>query len=325
MLTSIASIAAGLVVLVIGAELLVRSGTRLAMQLGISPVVIGLTIVALGTSTPELAVGIDAVLSGSGDLAIGNIAGTNVVNILLILGLSALIHPLALRAATLWLDLPMIVAASLLLLAMAWDGRLTRIEGIALVAVALAYTVAIVLVARRESLAVKTRFAGALPDSPPVFSETRSNTLRDIVILAASIVILVVSADWLVDGAVDLARIWNVSDEFIGLTIIAIGTSAPELVTTVISTIRRQRDIAIGNLLGSSVYNILFILGLTCIVPAETPVARSLIEVDIPVMAAVALVCIPVFISGRQISRVEGGLFVAAYLTYVTYLVISRT
>lgn len=324
MLISAGWIVAGLILLVVGAEMLVRSGTRLAVQLGISPVIIGLTIVALGTSTPELAIGIDSVISGNGDLAIGNIAGTNVVNILLILGLSALISPLALRPATLWLDLPMIVVASALLLVMAWDGALTRTEGIVLVLVALAYTAAIVQVARRESYAVKASFAKGLPETPAP-SDFRSTTTFNMIILVVSIVILVVSADWLVTGAVDLAHIWGVSDAFIGLTIVAVGTSAPELVTTIISTLKRERDIAIGNLLGSSVYNILFILGVTCAIPAETPVAQSLIDVDIPVMAAVAFVCIPIFVSGREISRIEGGLFVAAYVAYLSYLVVART
>ncbi len=324
MLISVGWIVAGLILLVVGAEMLVRSGTRLAIQLGISPVIIGLTIVALGTSTPELAIGIDSVISGNGDLAIGNIAGTNVVNILLILGLSAAISPLALRPATLWLDLPMIVVASALLLVMAWDGSLTRTEGIVLVLVAFAYTAAIVQVARRESYAVKASFAKGLPETPAP-SDFRSTTAFNVIILVVSIVILVVSADRLVTGAVDLARIWGVSDAFIGLTIVAIGTSAPELVTTIISTLKRERDIAIGNLLGSSVYNILFILGVTCTIPAETPVAQSLIDVDIPVMAAVAFVCIPIFVSGRKISRVEGGLFVAAYVAYLSYLVVART
>ncbi|HEX6956354.1 MAG TPA: calcium/sodium antiporter [Ferrovibrio sp.] len=327
-LTAFGLTAAGLAVLVVGAELLVRGGTRLAARLGVSPVVIGLTIVAVGTSTPELAVGIDAVLQGNGDLAVGNIAGTNVVNILLILGLSAAMRPLALRAETLWLDLPMIVGASFALLIMAWDGSLSRAEGILLVGAALAYTAAIVYLARRESRMVRASFAkgieevgGGRPHPAP-----EASVAWNLALLIAGIAVIVVGADWLVRGAVGLARLWAVSDEFIGLTIVAIGTSSPELVTTVVSTLRRQRDIAIGNLLGSSVYNILFILGLTCIVPsAPIPVARSLITVDIPMMAAVALLCVPVFYSGRQVARIEGIAFVAAYLAYLGYLLASRT
>ncbi len=325
MLTASLWLLAGLVVLIFGAELIVSGGTKLATRLGISPIVIGLTIVAVGTSTPELAVGIDAALQGNGDLAIGNIAGTNVVNILFILGLSAFLKPVSLRTETFWLDLPMIVIASIALLFMAGDGLLSRSEGIVLVAASLFYTGMIVYSARRESRAQKASFATALPelDPAPVASGSLGANLGVVVI---GIVIVIFGADWLVKGAVDLARLWHVSDEFIGLTIVAIGTSAPELVTTVVSTIRNKREIAIGNLLGSSVYNILVILGITCIVPSSgIPVAPALINVDIPIMVGVSLVCVPVFLSGRTLSRLEGGLFVVAYMLYLAYLVSART
>ncbi|WP_298720154.1 calcium/sodium antiporter [uncultured Ferrovibrio sp.] len=314
---------AGLVVLIIGSELLVRGGTRLATRLGISPTIIGLTVVALGTSAPELAVGIEAALKGSGDLAIGNIAGTNVVNILFILGLSASIQSLALRNDTLRIDLPMIVIASCALLAMTLDGELTRLDGALLIAAGVIYTMVLIQAARRESRATKLAYAAAQGEPPP---PSLGSTLFDTAALLAGIAIIVVGADWLVAGAVELAKLWGVSDEFIGLTVVAIGTSSPELVTTLVSTIRRQRDIAIGNLLGSSAYNILIILGVTCVVPSSPiPVAPSLIKIDIPVMVAVALACVPVFYSGRQVSRGEGMLFVAAYLSYLGYLVIVRT
>lgn len=316
---------AGLALLIAASELIVRGGTHIAKRLGISPTVIGATVVAVGTSTPELAVGIEAASVGNGELAIGNIAGTNVVNILLILGLSALMRPLALRAETLWLDLPMIVAASFALLAMAWDGNLSRVNGIVLVGASLAYTAAIVYVARRESRTMQVSFERGLAEvagpPPPVGS-----TGQNLAALAIGMAIIIVGADWLVDGAVELARIWAVSDAFIGLTIVAIGTSSPELVTTIVSTIKGDRDIAIGNLLGSSVYNILFILGVTCIVPASgIPVDAELVAVELPVMAAVALACVPVFYSGREVSRTEGAIFVGAYVAYLTYLIAVRT
>ncbi len=323
MMTSLAWCAAGLVVLVVGAELLVRSGTRMAKRLGISPIVIGLTIVAIGTSTPELAIGIDAALEGHGDLAVGNIAGTNVVNILLILGLSAWMIPLAIRMETLRLDLPMMVAASLALLAVAWDGHLSRIEGCFLLAGALVYTAAIVRVAHRESKAVQASYAEEIDGSE---KDSTGYLIRDLVELVVGIAVIVVAADWLVYGAVELAELWGVSDAFIGLTIVAVGTSAPELATTVVSTLKRQRDIAIGNLLGSSVYNILFILGVTCIVaPSGIPVSQHLVTIDIPLMTGVALLCVPVFFTSREVSRKEGALFVTAYILYVSYLVAART
>lgn len=315
-------IGAGLTALIAGAELLVRGGSALAERLGISPLLIGLTVVALGTSTPELAVGIEAAIQGNGSLAIGNIAGTNTVNILLILGLSAALQPLALQMQTLRLELPAIVIAATTLLAFAWDGRLSRTEGLLLVIMGAAFTLAVIRLARRESLRVKLEFAREFGSRR--FANRQATT--EMLMLAVGLVIIVVGADWLVEGAVDLARLWNVSDAFIGLTIVAIGTSAPELVTTIISTIRGERDIAIGNLIGSSVYNILVILGVTCLIPANgVDVSSHLIRIDIPVMLGVALLCIPVFVSGRQISRIEGGLFVSAYAAYLSYLIIQRT
>ena len=325
MLTALAWCAAGLAGLIAGAELVLHGGIQLAGRLGISPIVIGLTIVAVGTSAPELAVGIDAVLQGSGDIAVGNIAGTNVVNILLILGLSALMRPLALRAETLWLDLPMMVVASFALLYMASDGDLSRTEGIVLVSASLIYTTAVLHVARRERKAVRMSFAREIAAATRP-SESNGSLIPNLTALVVGLGVIVVAADWLVDGSVSLARFWGVSDAFIGLTIVAIGTSSPELVTTIVSTLRKQRDIAIGNLLGSSVYNILFILGVTCLVPSSAiPVAQSLIAVDIPVMTVVALVCVPVFYSGREVSRTEGALFVGAYIVYIAYLIAVRT
>lgn len=325
MLTALGQCLAGLVVMIAGAELMVRGGTWIAARLGISPIVIGLTVVAIGTSAPELAVGIDAVLHGNGDLAVGNIAGTNVVNILLILGLSAAIRALAISSETTRLHLPAIVAASFLLLFMAFDGSLSRIDGGILVGASLMYTAAVVYVSRRESRAVEPPFVNDAEGraGPPA---TRHSIAANLSFLVVGIVIIVAAADWLVEGSIDLARIWGVPVEFIGLTIIAIGTSSPELVTTIVSTLRNQRDIAIGNLLGSSAYNILFILGVTCLFPSSpVPVARSLIAVDIPVMTAVALLCIPVFYSNREVSRLEGVLFVSAYMAYLIYLIVTRT
>ncbi len=313
----------GLVALVAGSELLVRGGTRFAALLGVPPILIGLTIVSIGTSMPELAVGIEAALQGSGSLAVGNIAGTNTFNILFILGLSALLAPLTLEMRTLRFDLPMMTAAALALVAMAWDGVLTRMEGAFLVAAGVAYTVGVVSAARREGRAVKADFAreyGVAPKRP-----SGRGIALSFAALVAGIAVIVVGAEWLVDGAIDLARMMGVSDAFIGLTVVAIGTSAPELVTTVVSTLRQERDIAVGNLIGSSVYNILIILGVTVLVPSSgIAVEANLIRVDLPVMGMAALVCAPVFLSGRRVSRIEGAAFVAAYLAYMTYLITAR-
>jgi cation:H+ antiporter len=313
----------GLLVLIWGADLLTRSGVTLARQFGIAPIIIGLTIVALGTSAPELAVGIDAALIGNGALAVGNIAGTNTVNILLILGLSALIRPLALQRDTLTLDLPAMLVAGLLMLALTVDGKLSRLDGAMLLTAGVVYTALVVRSARRSRRLLQ---ADAPFKDESIGGPEERRTMASLAQLVTGIVLVVVSANWLVTGAVGLARLWGVSDAFIGLTIVAIGTSAPELVTTVMSTIRGERDVAIGNLIGSSVYNICIILGVTCLVP-ETgiPIPQELIWVDIPIMAAVALVCVPVFFSGREVSRVEGGLFVMAYAGYLARLIVTRT
>ncbi|MCK9541299.1 MAG: hypothetical protein M0R03_04625 [Novosphingobium sp.] len=223
---------------------------------------------------------------------------------------------------TLRLELPVIVIASATLLVLAWDGVLSRLEGLMLVAMGAAFTLAVIRVARRESIGVKLEFAREFGRR----RLTSRQALSEMLMLAIGIVVIVTGADWLVDGAVALARLWRVSDAFIGLTIVAIGTSAPELVTAIISTLRGERDIAMGNLIGSSVYNILVILGVTCLFPADgIEVGGHLVRIDIPVMLGVALLCIPVFISGRRISRLEGSFFVGAYAAYLAYLIIQRT
>ncbi len=313
----------GLAALITGAELLVRGGSRLAARLGIPPIVVGVTVVSLGTSTPELAIGVQSALQDDGTLALGNIAGTNTVNLLLILGLSALIRPLAMKTETLRFDLPVMSAAAALLLVMAWDGVLSRTEGVIMIIGAVLYAGWIVVWTRRESQAVKDEYDHEL--GVPAGQRTRRAVAVNVTLLVAGIVVIVLGADLLVDGAVQIAQTFGVSDAVIGLTIVAVGTSAPELVTTMVSTVKDDRDIAIGNILGSSVYNILLILGVTAVVaPVGAIVEPDLARIDIPVMVAATVVCIPVFITGRRVSRLEGGAFVTAYLAYLTSLVLTR-
>jgi cation:H+ antiporter len=314
---------AGLAALIVGAEVLTRFGTRLAALVGVPPIIIGLTIVAIGTSAPELAVGIDAALQGSGSLSVGNIAGTNTFNILFILGVSAVLWPLSLELRAIRFDLPVMTAAAAALMLMSLDGLLSRTEGVILVAGAIVYTLGIIRDARRESRAVKAEFAGQYPT--PATRNALNAVASSFAALVAGIAVVVVGARWLVDGAVDLARMLGVSQAFIGLTVVAIGTSSPELVTTVVSTLRQQRDVAVGNLIGSSTYNILFILGVTALVPADgIAIEPALIYIDIPIMGLVAVACIPVFVSGREVSRREGAFFVGCYLWYLAYLLLVR-
>jgi cation:H+ antiporter len=316
----------GLVVITLGAELLLRTASRLAALLGLEPIVIGLTVVAVGTSLPELAVGITAAAEGTSELAIGNIAGTNIANILLILGLSAAIRALPLRQLSIRLDVPIMIATSVVLLVMAADGNLSRVEGILLVVGALIYFVALIKVTRREKAGIKKEYAEEY-STGVLFKKTGPWTvLSNLVGLAAGIALTIFGADLLVDGAVAMARAMGVSDAIIGLTIVALGTSAPELATTLVATIKDDRDVAVGNLLGSSITNILFILGITVVAsPGDFEVSRDVLLFDLPLSAAVAIACYPVFRSGQRISRLEGMIFVTLYVVYLGVLIFVRT
>ncbi len=309
----------GLVLLVIGAELVVRGGGSLAASLGVKPLLLGLTVVAVGTSVPELAVGITACMQGNGAIAVGNIAGTNMLNILFILGLSAAIRPLPLQLQVLKLELPMMVIAAGVMTLLAADGELSRLDGVIFLTLAVGYTVMLVRASKGE-------IAGSAQQFEDVFGVETHIRRKSIVwqrfrfglVLMAGIAVSVLGADWAVTGAVRVAQLWGMSDAMIGLTIVAIGTSAPELATTVVATIKDERDIAVGNLLGSSIYNILVILGITCLAsPYAIPVESKLLLFDIPLMAGVALLCVPVFVTGRCVSRWEGALFVGMYLAYM--------
>jgi cation:H+ antiporter len=258
---------------------------------------------------------------------VGNIAGTNLLNILFILGLSALLRPLPLHLRILKLELPAIIAAAALMMGLAWDGVLTRLDGSVMFGAAVLYTVALVRMSRREAQAVQEEFREMYVAENDVMPRktVAGARARYASVLAVGLGLSVLGADWLVNGAVDIARALGISEAIIGLTIVAIGTSAPEFVTTIISTIKDERDVAVGNLLGSSIYNILVILGLTCLVSSGgVPVERQLLVADIPLMAAAALACVPVFLTDQRVSRLEGGLFVAMYLTYLCLLVLFR-
>jgi cation:H+ antiporter len=304
-------IVAGLVGLLVGADLLVRGGAGLAAQLGVRPMVIGLTVVALGTSLPELAIGIDAVRQGSPGLAVGNIVGATLVSILFILGLSALIRPIAFERRTLRFELPAMTAASLGLWVLARDGSLSRADGIILCLGGAAFTAGIIWTSRKESAPAREEYG------------SRSPLLR-VLALVAGIGLVIVGAELLVDGAIEVARSLDVSEATLGLTVIAIGTCSPELVTTLTSTFRGDRDIAIGNLLGSTVYNIAVILGIAVLVaPGEVPIPDEVIAADLVVLVVASLITVPVLLTGHRISRLEGGAFVAAYVGYLVWLILG--
>ncbi len=316
---------AGLLALIAGAELVVRYGSLLAARMGVPPMIIGLTIVSIGTSAPELAVGIDAMHANAGSLAVGNIAGTNIVNILLILGLSGAVRAIPFGRRTQVLDLPSMGIAAVLVLLFSFDGELSFWEGIPLLSGAVVYTVALAWWMRRhkDSAVVEGLVDGVEPerDRPSPLSRP----WWSMVLLIAGIVVIVIGAEWLVQGAVGMAREFGVSDAFIGLTVVAIGTSAPELFTTIVATARGERDIAVGNLIGSSIYNLTLILGVPVLVAhGSGPIDPHLLHVDLPVMVAVSLLCIPLFLRGKRLSRREGGLMVLAYAVYLGYVITVR-
>ena len=309
----------GLAVLVAGAELLVRGASRLAGAFGIPPLVIGLTVVAYGTSTPEMAVSLGAVWKNQPDLVMGNAVGSTTFNVLFILGLCALMKPLTVAAQLVRVDVPIMIGTALLLLALGVDGVISRWDGLILVAGIVAYTVFVIWQSRRESAAVKQEYAQEFGASK------RGRQLGvSVGLIVAGLGLCVLGARWSVDGAVQLARSFGVSELVIGLTVVAAGTSMPEVVTSLVATYRGQRDIAIGNVVGSNIYNVLAIVGVSGLVaPDGVAVARSVLTFDLPVMIAVSVACLPIFFTGHSISRWEGAVFLGYYVAYTAYVALA--
>jgi cation:H+ antiporter len=313
----------GLTLLIGGAELLVRGSSRLAEAIGISPLVIGLTVVAFGTSSPELAVSIQAGLSGQADVAVGNVIGSNIFNVLFILGLSALITPLTVSRQLIRLDVPLMIGASVVMVAMSLDGAMNRVEGAILFGCLIVYTVWSVRQSRSNMSAAKLEHERGHRTTPPRRGTIiAANILMSIVGLA----LLVLGSRWLVEGAVTIARWMGVSELIIGLTIVAAGTSLPEVATSVIASVRGERDIAVGNVVGSNLFNIFGVLGMTAVVaPADIVVPPAALRFDLPVMLAVAVACLPIFFHQSRIDRWEGGLFFGYYIAYMAYLILDST
>ena len=307
---------AGLGLLLMGAELLVRGASRLALALGLTPIVIGLTVVSIGTSAPELAISVGGALSGAPDLALGNVVGSNIANVLLVLGVVALVTPLVVQRQLVWLDVPIMIAASGACFAMALDGRIARWEGALLVACAVAYTVFLVRLARRKPEQV--------PEQPGVANGKPVGLARQLLLIAAGLAMLVIGARLLVRAATETATAFGLSELVIGLTVVAVGTSLPEIATSILAAVRGERDLAVGNIVGSCIFNLLLVLGATALVAAEgVPVNPAALRFDLPVMTAVAVACLPIFFTGHCIHRWEGAVFVGYYVAYVAYLVMA--
>jgi len=314
------SFALGLVALVAGAHLLVRGASKLALSFGISPLVIGLTIVAFGTSAPEVAVSVGAALDGRMDMAVGNVVGSNIFNVLFILGLSALIVPLAVNTQLVRQEVPIMIGASLLLLTLAVDGSIGRLESGLLLALLAAYTAFLIVQSRRQTQATRDEYAEALPPD----RDWDRHWAAQVGLVVAGLALLVVGSDWLVDAAIAFARALGVSELVIGLTIVAAGTSMPEVATSVTAALKGERDIAVGNVVGSNTFNILGCLGASGLVASGgLTVAPAVLAFDLWVMLAVAFACLPVFLTGRQIARWEGGLFLGYYFAYTAFLILA--
>jgi cation:H+ antiporter len=322
-LTVVVLFVAGLLLLLWGAEWLVRGASRLAAAVGISPLVIGLTVVSFGTSAPELAVSVQAALAGQADVTVGNVVGSNIANVLLILGLSALVAPLVVAQQLVRLDVPLMIGVSFLLLLLTWDGLLSRFDGLLLFGGVVLYTAFSIYQSRQESEDVQTEYQKAFG---PGGERSYRALLTNLAMVVAGLALLVLGARWLVDGAVTLARLLGLSELLVGLTVVAAGTSLPELATSVVASLRGERDLAVGNVVGSNIFNILLVLGLTgFMAPAGIAIAAQAVQFDLPVMTAVAIACLPIFFTGYTIERWEGALFLAYYVAYTAYLILSAT
>ncbi|MCS7065308.1 MAG: calcium/sodium antiporter [Fimbriimonadales bacterium] len=314
----------GLALLVAGGEWLVRGASRLAAVLGVPAIVIGLSVVAFGTSAPELAVSMLSAFKGQADIAVGNVVGSNIVNILLILGLSAVVAPLTVHIRLIKFEVPFMIFVSALFLLLSHDGALSRLDGLLLVTIFGGYLYWMARTAREEpeleaELEEYEQLTVLVKPSPKAF-------LMIALLIVGGIGGLVLGSEWLIRGAVSLARALGVSELVIGLTIVAAGTSLPELATSVIASLRGERDISVGNVVGSNIFNILSVLGIsTAVSPHGLSVAPAVLSFDGWVMLAVAVACFPVFFNGFEIKRWEGIFFVLYYVAYVSYLVLRAT
>lgn len=312
----IGRVLAGLVLLVLGGEGLVRGAGALARRVGISALVVGLTVVSVATSAPELAVSVDAALRGEPDLALGNVVGSNIANVLMILGISAIVVPLAVRHQLVKLDLPVMVGMSFLLLVMALDGALSTTDGVILIVLVATHTIATVLAGRRHPEAASS--SEAAPGQLPI--------AWCISYLVVGLGMLVVGARLLVDGAVGIATAFGVSSLVIGLTVVAVGTSLPELAASMSAVRQGERDIIVGNVVGSNIFNIGLVLGVPAVISGGgLPVPASAVAFDIPLMIATTVVLLPVVLTGFEVQRWEGAMFAVLYVAYLSYVVLAAT
>jgi cation:H+ antiporter len=320
LLLDIFFIVAGLALLTFGGEALVRGASTLALKLRISPLIIGLVVVSAATSAPELAVTVGSVFNGEPDLAIGNVIGSNIANILLILGLAAVISPLLIQRQLVRFDIPVMLGASALLLLLSLDGRISQLDGSMLLLLLVAHATVSVVISRRGRR-VK---ADELPEVPLITAKFAAAI--SLVLLVAGVGMLVGGSQLLVIGAVSLATDLGVSSLVIGLTVVAIGTSLPELATSIIAIRKGETDMAVGNVVGSNLFNIGMVLGLPALLfEGGLPVAQGAVAIDLPLMLAASVALLPIAFTGFVIARWEGAVFLTLYFAYLTYLVLDST
>ncbi len=308
-------LAVGLVLLVVGADLLVRGAARLAANFGIPALVIGLTVVAFGTSAPELAVSIKAAFSGQAELAIANAVGSNIFNVLFILGVAAVISPLVISRQLIRQDVPVMVGVSIIAVLMTMNGSINKMEAAILTLGLIGYTAFLFVQGKKQG----TDVGDAEVDE---MLKTKAPTWQNLLLLVGGLILLVTGARWLVQSAVEIASAMGVNEAVIGLTIVAAGTSLPEVMTSVVATLRGERDIAVGNVVGSNIFNILCVLGVSGLVsPTPLLAGEQLAQIDIPVMLGVAVLCVPLFFVDAVLNRIEGALFLLLYVFYVWFLI----
>lgn len=314
MLLNILILIIGLAVLILGGDFLVKGASSIALRLKISPLVVGLTIVAFGTSSPELLISIKSALAGSPDLAMGNVIGSNICNLALVLGIASIISPIYVQKNSLIIDWPMTMGSSLLLYLMVREGFVDSYEGILFICILVVYIVFIVLKSKKDMRIVRElEEEFDLPTTPHTF-------LKDISYIVLGSAGLYLGAEWFVGSAQDFAVLLGIEERIIGITVLALGTSLPELVTSSVASFKKETDLALGNLMGSNIFNILSILGITSIIK-EIRVSDVILNTDIIWMLGVTLIVLPLMLTKRQVGRIDGVILLMIYI-YYTYTVV---
>jgi len=313
---------AGFLLLIFGAKILVHASSKLAAIMGLSPLIIGLTIVAYGTNSPELFVSTQSVIQGKSEIAIGNVVGSNIFNILGVLGISALIAPIRVCESLFRFDIPIMILASILFLLLCLLGKITPLIGILLLVLAVIYTYFTVRHTRTSSEALKEEYAQEYSNGKKGWKKL----IFELALIAISLVMLVFGSEWFVKGASGIARMLGISDVIIGLTLVAIGSSLPELATSVYAVIKKEYDIAVGNIIGSNIFNILGVMGFASLFNSEgVNVSPILLKVDVPLMLIAACLCVPLVKKGTSYGRWKGGALFLLYCINLLYTISDPT